>query len=40
MKALHGAVDYAYWHGVFKLMQDIYEPKNIHSWRMESGEID
>ena len=40
MGALHGAADYAHWHGFFELMQDIYKLKDIHSRRMESGAID
>ena len=40
MGALHGAADYAHWHGFFELMQDIYKLKDIHSRRMESGEIE
>ena len=40
MGALHGAADYAHWHGFFELMQDIYKLKAIHERRMDSGEID
>lgn len=40
----HGAVmngpDYAHWHGVFELQQDLNELKNIHKARMESGKIE
>ena len=39
MGALHGAADYAHWHGFFELMQDIYKLEEIHRERIESGEI-
>lgn len=40
MGAMHGAADYAHWHGFFELMQDIYELKEIYNRRIETGEID
>lgn len=36
MGALHGAADYAHWHGFFELMQDIYKLKAIFEKRMET----
>jgi len=38
--AAMGAPDYAHWHGVFELQQDLYELKHIHSMRIESGRIE
>ncbi len=32
--------DYAHWHGVFELQQDLYELKHIYKQRMESGTIE
>jgi hydroxylamine dehydrogenase len=40
MGALHGAADYAHWHGFFELMQNIYKLKEIYNQRIESGEIE
>lgn len=40
MGAMHGAADYAHWHGFFELMQDIYELKEIYNRRIETGEIE
>ncbi|PID76920.1 MAG: beta-ketoacyl-ACP synthase [Deltaproteobacteria bacterium] len=38
--AAMGGPDYAHWHGVFELQQDIYELKRIYKERMESGKIE
>ncbi|MBN1967835.1 MAG: cytochrome c3 family protein [Candidatus Delongbacteria bacterium] len=38
--AAMGAPDYAHWHGVFEVMQDLYELKEIHKKRLESGKIE
>lgn len=38
--AAMGGPDYAHWHGVFELQQDLYELKAIYNKRMESGEIE
>ncbi len=38
--AAMGAPDYAHWHGVFELQQDLYELKAIYKERMESGKIE
>jgi len=40
MGALHGAADYAHWHGFFEMMQDIYKLEDIYNKRIESGEIE
>ncbi|MFV0437787.1 MAG: multiheme c-type cytochrome [Desulfopila sp.] len=32
--------DYAHWHGVFELQQDLYELEHIYQARMESGKIE
>ncbi len=38
--AAMGGPDYAHWHGVFELQQDLYELKDIYHKRMESGKIE
>lgn len=38
--AAMGGPDYAHWHGVFELQQDLYELKHIYKERMESGKIE
>ncbi len=38
--AAMGAPDYAHWHGVFEVQQDLYELKHIYKTRMESGTIE
>ena len=38
--AAMGGPDYAHWHGVFELQQDLYELKAIHKHRMETGKIE
>lgn len=38
--AAMGGPDYAHWHGVFELQQDLYELKHIYKQRMESGKIE
>ncbi len=38
--AAMGGPDYAHWHGVFELQQDLYELKTIYHERMESGKIE
>ncbi len=38
--AAMGGPDYAHWHGVFELQQDLYELKHIYKMRMESGKIE
>ncbi len=38
--AAMGGPDYAHWHGVFELQQDLYELKDIYHHRMESGKIE
>lgn len=40
MGAVMGAPDYAHWHGVFEIQQDIRELRKIHKKRVESGKID
>ena len=40
MGALHGAADYAHWHGFFELMQDIYKLEEIYNKRIETGRIE
>ncbi|MDT8437827.1 MAG: multiheme c-type cytochrome [Wenzhouxiangellaceae bacterium] len=40
MGALHGAPDYAHWHGFFELMLDIYELEEMYNKRIESGKIE
>lgn len=38
--AAMGAPDYAHWHGVFELQQDLYELKHIYNKRLETGKIE
>jgi len=38
--ALMGAPDYAHWHGVFEVQQDLRKLQTIHKKRMESGKIE
>ncbi|PID30210.1 MAG: beta-ketoacyl-ACP synthase [Candidatus Cloacimonadota bacterium] len=38
--AAMAAPDYAHWHGVFELQQDLYELKSIYKKRMETGKIE
>ncbi|QKF82677.1 multiheme c-type cytochrome [Halarcobacter ebronensis] len=38
--ALMNGPDYAHWHGVFELQQDIRELKKIYEHRMKTGKID
>ncbi|PIE56390.1 MAG: beta-ketoacyl-ACP synthase [Desulfobulbus propionicus] len=38
--AAMGAPDYAHWHGVFELQQDLYELKDIHKRRMAAGKLE
>ena len=38
--AAMGGPDYAHWHGVFEVQQDLYELKAIHKKRMETGKIE
>ncbi len=40
MGAMHGAPDYAHWHGFFELMQDLYELEGIYDKRIASGKIE
>ena len=32
--------DYAHWHGVFELQQDMYKLKDIHDKRIKTGKIE
>jgi hypothetical protein len=32
--------DYAHWHGVFELQQDLYKLKRIYKKRLKSGQIE
>ncbi|MCK5294354.1 MAG: beta-ketoacyl-ACP synthase [Arcobacteraceae bacterium] len=38
--ALMGAPDYAHWHGVFEVQQDIRKLESVYKNRMESGKIE
>jgi len=38
--AAMGGPDYAHWHGVFELQQDLYELKSISEKRLKSGKIE
>jgi len=38
--ALMGGPDYAHWHGVFELQQDLKELQNIYDARIKSGKIE
>ena len=38
--AAMGGPDYAHWHGVFELQQDLYKLKEIYKKRMASGKIE
>ncbi|WP_028580853.1 multiheme c-type cytochrome [Desulfogranum japonicum] len=38
--AAMGGPDYAHWHGVFELQQDLYELKHIYKQRMAAGKIE
>ncbi len=38
--ALMGGPDYAHWHGVFELQQDIRELQNIYNARIKNGKIE
>jgi hypothetical protein len=38
--AAMGAPDWAHWHGVFELQQDIYKLKNIYNKRLKTGKIE
>lgn len=40
MGAMHGAPDYAHWHGFFELMLDLNELKGMYERRIESGRIE
>ncbi len=40
MGALMGAPDYAHWHGVFEVQQDIRELRKIYKKRVENGKIE
>jgi len=39
MGAMHGAPDYAHWHGFFELMLDLYELEQMYQQRIEAGKI-
>ena len=38
--AAMGGPDYAHWHGVFELQQDLYKLKDIYNKRIKSGKIE
>jgi hypothetical protein len=38
--ALMGAPDYAHWHGVFELQQDIRVLEGIYNHRIKTGKIE
>ncbi len=40
MGAMHGAPDYAHWHGFFELMQDLYELEGMYEKRIATGKIE
>ncbi len=40
MGAVMGAPDYAHWHGVFEVQQDIKKLRTIYDARIKSGKIE
>ena len=40
MGAMMGAPDYAHWHGVFDVQQQIRKMRTIYQKRIESGKIE